>query len=176
MVLIRGTFGFSEFHCYCRQLFVNWVLHILNPMVCDRWHQLHRRHERHIVTKRIPAYWNGGVFILSFEPTVPRQGSDVAFFVSYACTCLFHINASYTVPKLCHFSLRVTVIKWCKFSHLPQVFRMVSFGVSHFFLLTTIFVTSLAFDPSVVPRWCPRITYEPIHQLVWITVRYVNVG
>jgi hypothetical protein len=76
-------------------------------MVCRRLHQLLGRRERHTVTKRIPAYWNGGVFILSFEPTVPHQGSDVAFFVSYARTCLYHINASYTVPKLivCHFDL-----------------------------------------------------------------------
>jgi hypothetical protein len=119
VVLIRGAaFGFSEFRCYCRQLFVNWVLHMLKPMVRRRWHQFHGRRERHIVKKRIPSYWNGGVFILSFERTVPHQGSDVAFFVLYARTCLFHINASYTVPKLivCHFDLRATVIKWCKFS------------------------------------------------------------
>jgi len=34
VVLVRGvTLGFSEFHCYCRQLFVNRVLHMLNLMV-----------------------------------------------------------------------------------------------------------------------------------------------
>jgi hypothetical protein len=74
------------------------------------------------------------------------------FVVAYVHTCLCRIRALYSAAKGldCHFDLG-TAIEYCK------VFPLLTLGIQNalrgcfpFFLLIAIFVTSLAFDPSVV--------------------------